>query len=126
LIINRYMAGGCPVAGTPLNSTNVTDGLANTILVGEKAMDPTNYRTGGWYFNEPIFSGGACGTGRSGTSVMQDAVGNSFPNNWGAAHPSGAQFAFADGSVRLLPFSTPSGQIQAMLTPAGGETVMFP
>ena len=123
LIINRYWAGGCPIAGEPIRVQDVTDGLANTLLLGEKAMDPRSYNTGGWWFNEPIFSGGSCGTGRSGTLVIPDQSGNAFPNNWGSAHPGGAQFVFADGSVRQLTFGTSGGLMHALMSPAGGEAV---
>ena len=45
----------------PLNLAGASDGTSNTILLGEKAMDPRSYDGGGWYHNEPIFSGGrAC------------------------------------------------------------------
>lgn len=123
LIINRWWAGGCPIAGEPIRYQDVTDGLSNTLLLGEKAMDPRAYHTGGWYFNEPIFSGGSCGTGRSGTLVIPDQPGNAFPNNWGSAHPGGVQFVFADGSVRQLSFGTSGGLMKALMSPAGGETV---
>ena len=40
LLIDRWPAGGVPVAGQPLGISAVSDGLSNTILVGEKALDP--------------------------------------------------------------------------------------
>ena len=102
---------------------DVTDGTANTPLLGEKALDPRGYNTGGWYHNEPIFSGGSDGTARRGASVDRDASGDDFQWNWGAAHPAGALFAFADGSVRVIRFGTTEATLAALLTPAGGEVV---
>jgi prepilin-type N-terminal cleavage/methylation domain-containing protein len=123
LIVNRWPAGGAPVVGPPLSLSAVTDGASNTLLLGEKAMDPRGYNTGGWYHNEPIFSGGSDGTARKGSSVNPDAAGVAFQWNWGAAHPAGALFAYADGSVRLIRHGTPEPTVAALLTPAGGEVV---
>ena len=102
-----------------------------TVLLGEKAMHPKHYDTGTWYWDEPFFSGGAGGTQRGfgqaskgeGIRVVRDAnsMDIAFRYNWGSAHLSGAQFLFADGSVRLIPYGTPPLQVQSLLTPNGGE-----
>jgi prepilin-type N-terminal cleavage/methylation domain-containing protein/prepilin-type processing-associated H-X9-DG protein len=126
VLVNRWWAGGCPVVGLPMTLTDISDGTSNTILVGEKAMEPQRYNTGGWYFDEPIFTGGSAGTGRQGTIIVQDVVAGSTgssPWNWGGPHLGGAQFVFADGSVRSLRFGLDGGIVFALLTPAGREVV---
>jgi hypothetical protein len=122
-LINRWPAGGVPVAGLPLKIANITDGLSNTILVGEKAMDQRSFNTGSWLWAEPVFSGGSGGTDRWGTLIIQDGVGTPFPTNWGSSHIGGAQFVFGDGAVRPLRFGTDGNVVFALLTPAGGEVV---
>src|SRR5262245_20921480 len=89
-LINRWPAGGVPVAGLPLKSRDVKDGLSNTILVGEKALDRRSFETGSWYWNEPVFSGGSGGTARWGTAVIRDGIDTPFPTNWGAANTPAA------------------------------------
>jgi prepilin-type N-terminal cleavage/methylation domain-containing protein len=123
LIVNRWQAGGCPAVGPPPLLVHVTDGTSNTLLLGEKALDPRGYNTGGWYHNEPIFSGGSDGTARRGASVGRDQSGDGFEWNWGSAHPAGALFAYADGSVRPVRHGTPEAVVHALMTPAGGEVV---
>lgn len=111
----------------------MTDGLANTILLGEKALDPAGWATGSWYWDEPYFVGGSGGTVRGfgtkpdeGVKVLPDAhreIAYLFRYNWGSPHPGGANFAMADGSVRMIAYSTPEPVVAALLSPAGGETV---
>jgi prepilin-type N-terminal cleavage/methylation domain-containing protein/prepilin-type processing-associated H-X9-DG protein len=109
----------------------ITDGTSQTVLVGEKAMNPNDYRSGTWYWDEPFFVGGSGGTQRGfgnfqigeGVLVMRDSNSNglAFRYNWGSAHVGGAQFVFADGSVRTVPFGARETAIRALLTPSGGE-----
>jgi prepilin-type processing-associated H-X9-DG protein len=111
--------GGC------LNLLNITDGTSHTLLVGEKAMDSNYYTTGTWYWDEPFFLGGSDSTIRSGNVVMPDQPGTYYQirKNWGSAHPAGAQFVFADGSVHTIPYATSPTVVAALLTPNGNEIV---
>jgi prepilin-type processing-associated H-X9-DG protein len=126
---NRHVSLGNPddraQSGAVLAIAAVTDGTAHTIIVGEKSMDTRAYDTGGWFWDEPIFAGGvAGGTVRAGRIVQRDASEITFDDNWGAAHLSGAQFLFVDGSVRLIRFGAAQALMQALLTPGGGEVVV--
>lgn len=99
----------------------ITDGTSTTILTGEKAMDPDRSDTGAWFWDEPFLLGGSYATARKGIDVLPDRPGIYYKQNWGAAHPSGAHFGFADGSVRVLRFGTPPPLMRTLLSPSGGE-----
>jgi prepilin-type processing-associated H-X9-DG protein len=103
-----------------------TDGLSNTVLIGEKAFDPSVQRATNWYWDESIYIGGSKGTSRGGVGVLPDRPGIPFRENWGSAHTGGAQFAFGDGGVRTLRFDIDITTIEALLTPAGGEAFSPP
>lgn len=106
----------------------ITDGLSNTILVGEKAYDVTA-QAQNWYYDESFFLGGSKGTSRNGLGLDHDGPGFFFINykdNWGSSHPGGVQFLFGDGAVRLLAFDTDATVLAALQTPDGGEEVTPP
>jgi prepilin-type processing-associated H-X9-DG protein len=107
--------------------------------VGEKAMDRTLYNTGTWWYDEPCLSGGTAGTSRAGTGTPL------FPDQtlplpahngaefftlgggaFGGPHAGGVQFVLCDGSVRSIPFNTPSAVMDLLLNPADGQVVQLP
>lgn len=119
LMFRNYAPGTRPCRSL----AEITDGTSQTILVGEKAVDPLVQRPDYWYWDEPFFVGGSRGTSRTGVLIIRDALGIRFKQNWGATHLSGANFLFADGSVRLLQHNAPSLMVSKLLTPDGGEVI---
>lgn len=121
-----YAGNGYAIPDRPncLPFAAFTDGTSQTILVSEKSIDPRNYLKPTWYWDEPYFLGGSQGTQRFGTLLLPDVPGVPFIDNWGSPHPGGAEFLFADGSVRLVPYAIPSTTLRAMLTPGGGDVVL--
>jgi prepilin-type N-terminal cleavage/methylation domain-containing protein len=123
--INWYSFGDTKRKVT-LGGVSAANGTSNTILVGEKAMDPRYYtavRSENW--DEVIYSGGYGGTGRGGLHIYQDAPGVSYAGdgkhllggdgNWGSPFPAGGLFVFADGSVRPVGFGVSTTIMQAAL-----------
>jgi len=104
---------------------DVTDGLSNTILLGEKAIDFDVHIPSSWYWDEPIFSGGSRGTARKGLAIVVDGTGVSFKDNWGAAHNQIAVFGYVDGSVHTTSSDVDFLVLRATLTFDGGETESF-
>jgi prepilin-type N-terminal cleavage/methylation domain-containing protein len=107
-----------------------TDGLSNTILVGEKAFNPAVETPVSWYWDEPFFLGGSMGTSRNGVALLQDLAGtwqqNPYKNNWGSPHAAGVQFLFGDGAVRNFPRDISIPDFTAFLTPDAGDDILWP
>ena len=78
-----YAANALLVPNRPrcFRLADVTDGTSHTVLLGEKAMNPLNYSTGTWYWDEPFFTGGSGGTQRGSGLAPSDgtAVVRRFP-----------------------------------------------
>jgi prepilin-type N-terminal cleavage/methylation domain-containing protein len=110
-------SSGTPIATLSISISSITsgNGTSNTILVGEKSIDPvfaqSNTNSTGW--DEGIFTGGYGGTNRNygnGTTtfplLIRDAPGNGGNNNyWGSPYNAGVPFVFCDGSVRLVNYT---------------------
>lgn len=111
----------------------VTDGTSTTLLVGERPINEFTRGgrwTGGW---------GHWGTGDAYLGVRETAVSDTCPNypypfrrgtkadpcsfyHFWSFHPGGANFLFADGSVRFLGYSA-DAILSALATRDGGEVV---
>jgi prepilin-type N-terminal cleavage/methylation domain-containing protein/prepilin-type processing-associated H-X9-DG protein len=143
----RLSKDGVIYVGSSVRLADITDGSSNAFLFGERFHYDPEYelqRPG----VRPDFPPMA-GWGRWGFVANQGASGNislstPAPINYrvppggdfstledracvfGSGHPGGANFAFADGSVRFLRDSTPLPMLQALSTRAGGEVVTLP
>jgi prepilin-type N-terminal cleavage/methylation domain-containing protein len=105
-----------------------TDGMSNTILVGEKAFNPAVETPTSWYWDEPYFIGGSKGTSRGGFGLLKDGpdIDYHYKENWGSSHTGGVLFLFGDDAVRLIRRDIDEATFSALLTPDGGETVILP
>jgi prepilin-type processing-associated H-X9-DG protein len=112
---------------------DVTDGLTNTLLIGERAGRPDYYRRGEqpdpYPYRDPAAHGQGDGQAAWATSThflwtLYDS--NQSINYMNATgiysfHPGGANAAFADGSVRFLKETTSPAVLTAIGTRAGAE-----
>ena len=141
--ITRYTSTGVVCQGGKISQ--VTDGLSNTVMIGERPPGPGFYGQWAWFGLDvrigaqettlayPLSGGGwgwQNGTwGPLGTTCPSPAYfgpgdNTNFcsSNHFWSWHTGGGNFAFGDGSVRFLPYS--ANQILIPLsTRAGGEVV---
>ncbi len=125
--------------------TSITDGTSQTLLLGERPPPPT-YRLGFWYAGSAASPTGEAGLIMSTDNLVQPnfkypfavtpptgrlifAAGR-FDNEWNglhywSPHPGGANFAFADGSVRFLSYGA-NNILPQLATRATGEVVELP
>jgi prepilin-type processing-associated H-X9-DG protein len=131
--------------------TDITDGTSNTFLFGERSHRDAEYdrltatfdpgfgpvaRWGAWAFDAHWDGAAAALTLSTPVPINYRVPSSSDGGDWlweglrlcayGSGHPGGANFAFADGSVRFVHEGIPLPQLQALSTRAGGEVAELP
>jgi prepilin-type N-terminal cleavage/methylation domain-containing protein/prepilin-type processing-associated H-X9-DG protein len=123
---------------------DITDGSSSTFLFGERYHRDPQFdlrQPVVWPGHSPIELWGRWGYVSTPGALGQVALHSAAPINhqvppggdlltvwnragaFGSGHPGGANFAFADGSVRFLSNGTSLPTLQALSTRAGGEVV---
>ena len=97
-----------------LKFAEISDGLSQTYLIGEKYLRPENYDGSGIVGeasytvgdNEAVFTGYNRDTQRStNTPPVQDRESLPLPESFGSSHPGTFNMAMCDGSVQAITFS---------------------
>jgi prepilin-type N-terminal cleavage/methylation domain-containing protein/prepilin-type processing-associated H-X9-DG protein len=134
LIPTRIDVRGVLVRNDWTRFANITDGTSTTILLGEDAGRPQLWNAGSPVLDGYIWGGGwadshgpfaVSGSSTDGSIARGGPCGINCTNatEFYAFHPAGANAAFADGSVRLLPASININVLAALTTRSGGELV---
>ena len=129
------------------NFGSVSDGTSNTILFAECAgrediwrgreitpaqtdrsqPNVARARGGAWATNDNPYAIGARIQWSGGSIPVSVPMRINGSNEWGflyySFHDGGANFAFADGSVRFLPEATDLATLVALASRAGGEVI---
>src|SRR5262249_37233893 len=138
---------GVLFVGSSIRHRDITDGCSNTLLFGERfhydpeyerqrpVVTPTLPPMAGWgrwgFVADPGTSGNVSLSTPVRINYLVPAGGDLSAIEdricaFGSGHPGGANFAFADGSVRFLSDSTSLETLRALSTRAGGEVVTPP
>jgi prepilin-type processing-associated H-X9-DG protein/prepilin-type N-terminal cleavage/methylation domain-containing protein len=138
---NQVSRDGLLFRDSRVRFADILDGTSNTLMVGERPPS-ANEVLGWWYAG---WGQSQDGSGEMVLGVRETNIGTYAPNcpdgpyhfkagrtfnqcdvfHFWSPHSGGANFAFADGSVRFLSYSADS-ILPALATRAGGETVSIP
>jgi prepilin-type N-terminal cleavage/methylation domain-containing protein len=131
---DQYAFDGVFAVNRALKPDEITDGLSNTLMVGERP--PTHNAWFGWWAGGmgmwPYNGAADTVLGVAERALPADApaaygpglaVDTTFEHikHFWSFHHGGAHFLSCDGSVALLPYTTPAGVLAALATYAGGE-----
>jgi prepilin-type N-terminal cleavage/methylation domain-containing protein/prepilin-type processing-associated H-X9-DG protein len=115
----------------PERIANVTDGVSNTIFVGERTT--ITHPTRGAFFGDSfnLYCSGAAWTFAAAYIPDYDSCSAQINANyckygWGSNHPGTMNWSFGDGSVHSIATSTDPNVIIALSTIKGGEVVTDP
>ena len=130
---------------TGVRFAEISDGLSNTLVIGESATDNSFVKDGQgmdyWNIGGPQFDPCTCDGGTGGTEFSEVAGSTAVQVNgrfvptlsgylmevaFGSYHPGGAQFALGDGKVAFLSENIDRGLYAGLGSRAGGETVRVP
>lgn len=110
--------------------SDIEDGLSNTLMIGEKFLDPDHYITGESYGDDqgPFVaderdSMRAAGYGGVCILPSQDTPGVNETFGFGSAHANGLLFALCDGSVRLINYTIAETVYRRLANRRDGYTV---
>lgn len=112
------MGNGLFYQNSRLRFKDVTDGLSNTLMVGER-LATTGTVT--WIGVDPHIEEGAARVVGTCDHLPNDSDGHF--EDFRSAHPTGANFLSADGSVRLIANFIDKPTYQGMATRSGGEII---
>jgi prepilin-type N-terminal cleavage/methylation domain-containing protein len=135
-------------SGTPISAmlgaerfSSATDGLSNTLMVGEYTTDTTSNRGTFWAYTYASYNQSSIGPESRLFGKPYGADGNDTRGCWAtpglwadqpckrafnSGHTTGANFVLGDGSVKFFSYNVDINLLQNMGTMAGGEVSVVP
>jgi prepilin-type N-terminal cleavage/methylation domain-containing protein len=105
-----------------LDFNSVTDGLSNTIFLGEKHVPLGHFGEGDNFWDGSIYNGDKKGAFRAGDVGLAQSPADAA-TCFGSYHPGVCQFVMGDGGVRALPVATPLATLKLLIARNDGEVV---
>ena len=116
--------GATPLRSAHVGPETISDGSSNTLLVGEKYVQPDRLGTRQTDEDQGWVAGWDWDTIRFGHEPPVTPANGLFePLRFGAEHPGGMNGVFADGSVRFVSTNIRQDAFSALSTRDGGEVV---
>jgi prepilin-type N-terminal cleavage/methylation domain-containing protein len=116
-IITRTTRGTVTMVG-------ITDGTSNTMLIGEKRLNPGNYETSDWHDDCGYTDGWDPDTMRSTSQIPQpDSPTGVNGYEFGSAHIGGFNAVMGDGSVRMIRYGVNTTIFDRLGHRADGQTI---
>jgi prepilin-type N-terminal cleavage/methylation domain-containing protein/prepilin-type processing-associated H-X9-DG protein len=127
--------------GGPERFTAATDGLSNTLMIGEYTTTSTNRRGSFWAYTYTSYNQSSIGAESRLFGMHYGNSGSHVGTCWGtpglygdqlckrainSGHTNGANFGMGDGSVRFVSYAVDLRLLQNMATMAGGEVGVVP
>jgi prepilin-type N-terminal cleavage/methylation domain-containing protein len=128
IVIARYWYAQPGVLGGWVSRTSfasITDGLSNTLLLGEKHLPYGDPKETG-YSGDSIYSGNhphAISRVAGPNNPLAQSPRDHYRLNFGSYHPGICQFTFADGSVRPLSVSIPASVLGLLANRSDGRAI---
>ena len=120
-MIVRKGTSGATTTGLPFSAT--TDGLANTMMVSEKRLNPKLYQAGDWDDDQGWIDGWDPDVVRyTGYQPARDDSSKSG-YEFGSAHVAGVNALFGDGSVRMIRYSVDAALFNNLGHRADGQSI---
>ncbi|MCA9100173.1 MAG: DUF1559 domain-containing protein [Planctomycetales bacterium] len=121
VITRTHFSQACRVA-------NVTDGTSNTMMIGEKWLDPKKYKAGDWHDDRGWTDGWDPDVVRITSAKPRpdgDNAGNLGAYAFGGTHSGGFNAVFADGHVFFVNFGIDQITLNRMADRRDGNPVTF-
>lgn len=122
-----YRGTGICYLRSEVRLADIRDGASNTYMIGEKNIPRRHYGTGDHRGDDQsMYSGDDFDTLRWTSPTwtpLNDRSGDMAEARFGAAHSSGCNFAFCDGSVRSVSYTIEDGVHQNLGNRSDGQVV---
>ncbi len=124
---DQTASNGISFERSEIRMAHVLDGACNTIMLGEKYLNPDQYTTGLCAAdNENIYTGYNNDNFRSTNRAyrpLQDRPGYDSTYHFGSAHWAACHFAFCDGRVRTINYTVDVDTLSRLGNRMDGEAV---